>query len=723
MIKPKQHMRGVIQGLLIVLTFICLRDVLGAPPTMSKPIMRRLNRVEYERTIRDLLGIEIDVQELLPSDSSANGFDNNADALHTSSFLMERYLEAADIALNLAIANRPQPPLIQKRIRFHDERVVKVATEKVFRSLDDSLVMFSSSQWNAVVSSQFYPPDRGRYRFRISARGFQSNGKPVTFRVDAGPMLMGTKNHLVGYFDVAPDKSTVIEFVDHLEARSSFRVLPHGLANAQTVNKIGADVYDGPGLAVEWVEIEGPLHDAWPPECHRRIFGDLAQEPAPIRDFRNRVEVASKDPLSDARTILRNFARRAYRRAVTERDVEPLVSLFRQKHEGTNGEEKGSFEQSIRVALKAALVSSDFLFRYESADKLNDYSLASRLSYFLWSTMPDDELLQLAEQGRLNQHGELRKQVERMLKSPKAAAFTENFVGQWLGLRDIDFTEPDRRLYPEFDDLLKAAMVRESHLFFEELLKSNLSVTNVVASDFTMLNERLAQHYGVPGVEGHAFRKVKLPPDSHRGGIMTMASVLKVTANGTNTSPVVRGAWVLDRVLGMPLEPPPPGVPAVEPDIRGATTIREQLAKHRQIESCAACHVEIDPPGFALESFDVIGGWRDYYRSVGNGKPVTIDGKRMPYLQGKSVDPSDVLPDGRKFRDIDELKQLLLTDKEQIVRAFATRLLTYSLGRSPEPAVRSEIDSLVKATADRNYGLRSVLNAVIESEAFRGQRN
>lgn len=714
---------SVVRWFFIVLAIASWRDASAAPPAKSKIVMRRLNRVEYERTIRDLLDIEVDLQELLPPDSSANGFDNNADALHTSSFLMERYLEAADTALNLAIANRPQPAFFQKRIRFHDERVVKVATEKVFRALDDSLVMFSSSQWNAIVSSQFYPPDRGRYRFRISARGFQSGDKPVTFRVDAGPMLMGTKNHLVGYFDAAPDKSTVIEFVDHLEARSTFRVLPHGLATAQTVNKIGADVYEGPGLAVEWVEIEGPLHDVWPPKSHRRIFGDLPQEPAPIRDFRNRVEVASKDPLSEARTILRNFARRAYRRAVTERDVEPLVSLFRQKHEGTNGEEKGSFEQAIRVALKAALVSSDFLFRAEDVEKLNDYSLASRLSYFLWSTMPDDELLQLAEQGRLNQQSQLQKQVERMLKSPKAAAFTENFVGQWLGLRDIDFTEPDRRLYPDFDDLLKAAMVREAHLFFEELLKDNLSVTNFVASDFTMLNERLAQHYGIPGVEGHAFRKVMLPASSHRGGIMTMASVLKVTANGTNTSPVVRGAWVLDRVLGMPPEPPPPGVPAVEPDIRGATTIREQLAKHRQIESCAACHVEIDPPGFALESFDVIGGWRDYYRSVGNGKPVTIDGKRMPYVQGKSVDPADVLPDGRKFRDIDELKQHLLTDKEQIVRAFATRLMTYALGRAPEPAVRSEIDSLVKSTADHNYGLRSVLNAVIESEAFRGQRN
>ncbi len=706
--------------LVLVLGIALSPEALTAPPTKSAVVMRRLNRIEYENTIRDLLGIQVELKELLPPDSSANGFDNSADALHTSSFLMEKYLEAADTALNLAIANRPQPPLVQKRLRFHDERVVKVSTEKVFKPLDDALVMFSSSQWNAVTSSQFYPPDRGTYRFRISARGFQSQGKPVTFRVDAGPMLMGTKNHLVGFFDAQADKSTVIEFVDHLEARNTFRLLPHGIATAHTVNKIGADVYEGPGLAVEWVEIEGPLHDVWPPESHRRIFGDLAQEPAPIRDFRNRVEVASKDPLSDARSILKNFTRRAFRRAVTDRDVEPLIALFEQKLAGTNGAEKGSFEQAIRVALKAALVSSDFLFRREQLDRIDDFTIASRLSYLLWSTMPDDELLKLADEGRLKQKDELKRQLERMLVSPKAKQFTENFVGQWLGLRDIDFTEPDRRLYPEFDDLLKTAMVQESHLFFEELLKHDLSVTNFVASDFTMLNERLAQHYGIPGVEGHAFRKVKLPPDSHRGGVMTMASVLKVTANGTNTSPVVRGAWVLDRVLGMPPEPPPPGVPAVEPDIRGATTIREQLAKHRQIESCAACHTEIDPPGFALESFDVIGGWRDYYRSVGNGKPVMIDGKRTPYLRGRDIDPSDVLPDGRRFKDIDELKQLLLTDKEQIVRAFAMRLLTYALGRVPEPSLRAQLDILVKESKATDYGLRSLLHALVAHESFSG---
>src|SRR5207249_2590744 len=232
-------------------------------------------------------------------------------------------------------------------------------------------------------------------------------------------------------------------------------------------------------------------------------------------------------------------------------------------------------------------------------------------------------------QQKLSQPDVLRQQVERLLESPKAVAFTENFVGQWLGLREIDATEPSHILYPEFDHLLKVSMIREAELFFDEVLKNDLSLTNFVASDFAMLNGRLARHYGIPGVTGQAFRKVPLPPGSHRGGVLTMAAVLKVTANGTSTSPVLRGAWVLDRILGTPPPKPTVDVEAVEPDIRGATTIREQLGKHRAKAECASCHAKIDPPGFALENFDVIGGWRDHYRSVGKGEAVTVDGRRM----------------------------------------------------------------------------------------------
>jgi hypothetical protein len=329
--------------------------------------------------------------------------------------------------------------------------------------------------------------------------------------------------------------------------------------------------------------------------------------------------------------------------------------------------------------------------------------------------------LTLAEKKKLGDPAALRAQVERMLKSPKAATFTENFVGQWLGLRDIDFTEPSHILYPEFDHMLKVSMVKEAELFFAELLKDDLSLANFVASDFSMLNGRLAKHYGISGVDGYAFRKVKLPPESHRGGVLTMAGVLKVTANGTSTSPVMRGAWVLDRILGTPPPKPPADVPALEPDIRGATTIREQLAKHRQVASCASCHVKIDPPGFALESFDVIGGWREFYRTTGNGQPVTVDGRRMPYRNGKPVDPSDVMPDGQKFKNIDELRQILLKDRDQLARALTVRLATYATGAAPTEGDRNEIEAIVRSVREKGYGLRSLVHAIVQSELFRSK--
>jgi hypothetical protein len=289
----------------------------------------------------------------------------------------------------------------------------------------------------------------------------------------------------------------------------------------------------------------------------------------------------------------------------------------------------------------------------------------------------------------------------------------------WLGLRDIDFTEPSHILYPEYDPLLRASMVRECELFFAEVLKDDLSLTSFVASDFSMLNGRLAKHYGVPGVDGWAFRKVPLPPGSHRGGVLTMAAVLKVTANGTSTSPVVRGAWVMDRILGTPPPKPPPDVPAVEPDIRGATTIREQLAKHRADPSCATCHATIDPPGFALESFDVIGGYREHYRTSGRGQPATVDGKRMPYLKGPKVDPSDVMPDGAKFADVDEFKLLLLRDKDRLARALAEKLITYGTGGPPEAADRAEVDAIVERVRAKDFGFRTLVHEVVQSRLFR----
>jgi hypothetical protein len=373
------------------------------------------------------------------------------------------------------------------------------------------------------------------------------------------------------------------------------------------------------------------------------------------------------------------------------------------------------------VGLKAILVSPKFLFLREDAgaNQLDDFALASRLSYFLWSSMPDEPLFQLAAENKLHEPDVLREQVERLLSDPKSKAFNQNFTGQWLALRAIDATMPDGTLYPEYDDNLKTAMLKETSLFFDEVLKHDLPITNFVASDFTFLNARLARHYGIPGVEGTEMRKVTLPSESHRGGVLTMGSVLKVTANGTTTSPVLRGAWVLERILGTPPPKPPPDIEAIEPDIRGATTIREQLAKHRQVESCASCHRVIDPPGFALESFDVIGGWRDHYRALANGGEKDSQGRRV--RPGPAVDPSDVLPDGRRFSNIDEYKQLILEDKPQLARSLTEKLIAYGTGAAPTAADQAQIEAIVSRVQDKNYGFRSLIHEIVQSPMFQSK--
>ncbi len=714
---PKEKPRPPAQDVQVVANWISRqveKATADSSTSQGRVVLRRLNRAEYENTVRDLLSVEVDLKDLLPADPATNGFDNRAETLHVSSFLMEQYLEAADSVLDAAIANRPRPQLVKRRLNIKDERSVK-PTGSVYRHLDDGVAIFSSwvSANIQVTLWNFRTRDRGKYRFRISAYAYQTQ-KPITFHVMAGTLTEPTQQYLVGYHEVPPGKPTVVEFVERLEVNNRIRIVVDGLGvTPPTVEKIGAENYKGPGLTVQWVDVEGPLHDSWPPPSHRRIFGDLRQAPAPTTADRNRLEVVSKEPLADAERLLRQFLRRAYRRAVTDKDVKPVLARVKARLDAGS-----SFEQALRVGLKSVLVSPQFLFLREKPGKLDDIALASRLSYFLWSSMPDEELLTLAEQGKLNQPDTLRRQVERLLRDPRAAAFTENFVGQWLNLRAIDATAPDPTLYPEYDDSLKVAMVQETLLFFNEVLKNDLSLTHFVASDFTMLNGRLARHYGIPNVTGMEFRKVALPRASHRGGVLTMASVLKVTANGTTTSPVLRGAWVLDRILGTPPPKPTVDVEAVEPDIRGATTIREQLAKHRQRAECAGCHAKIDPPGFALESFDVIGGWRDFYRSVGKGDPVVMNSRTMRYRKGPTVDAGDVLPDGQRFRNIDEYKQLLLKDKDQLARALAEKLLSYATGGTPAKSDQPEIEAIIARIRARDYGLRTLVHEIVQSKLF-----
>jgi hypothetical protein len=456
--------------------------------------------------------------------------------------------------------------------------------------------------------------------------------------------------------------------------------------------------------------------------------------------------VASTEPARDAEKLLADFLPLAFRRPVEPEEVRDFVAIAVEQMKS-----KVTFEDAMLAAYKAALCSPDFLYLREPVGKLDDYAVACRLSYFLWGTMPDDELFRLAREKKLVDATTLHQQTERMLADPKATRLIADFLDQWLDLRLINENTPNGKLYPEFRQLLRDSMLEEPRVFFRELLTRNLPASNIVHADFAMLNQTLAEFYGDFDLEdytipqekprpkqpreqlprpittkepivGSEFRHVPLPADSQRGGFLTMAAVLKVTANGTTTSPVRRGAWVQRKIVGLPPEPPPPNVPAVEPDIRGVTTIRDILAKHRANISCAACHQKMDPPGFALESYDAIGGFRSRYRSLEAGDRITQaprgSGYGPEFRLGLPVDASGELFSGRTFQDIREYKQLLLKDEKQIARNLVEQLLVYATGTPVSFSDRAIVERILADSAESRYGVRSLLHAVIQSELF-----
>jgi hypothetical protein len=431
------------------------------------------------------------------------------------------------------------------------------------------------------------------------------------------------------------------------------------------------------------------------------------------------VEVASENPQQDAERLLRNFMKVAYRRPVQEADVARFLGLFKREFDLGSG-----FARSMLTAYTGVLASPAFVFLDEKPGKLDDVALATRLSLFLWNSTPDAALREKAEKGELHQPAVLRAETERLLNDPRSARFVEAFTDYWLDLRKIDDTSPSSTLYNDYemDDTLKLAALDETHMFFNELVRRDLPTRNIVNSDFTFLNGRLASHYGIPGVDGAHMRRVTLPPGSDRGGLMTMASVLKVTANGTTTSPVIRGHWITEHILGMEIQPPPPSVKAVEPDIRGATTIRQQLAKHREDPSCASCHIKMDPPGFALENYDVMGGFRDRYRAVAeNVKPIRgsgVNGQAFAFHYGLPVDAAGELPDGRAYRDVKEFKALVIKDEAPLAGNLAKQLVTFATGAPVRFAERPEIDRILQRAAPSHYGVRTLIHEVVQSKLF-----
>lgn len=756
----------------------------------NRTSVRRLTRSEYENTIRDLFDMPgIALQGLLPADGSAFGFDKNSDALDISHVNLSKYIEAADHTLNLAIAIRPTAPTVQKlrislanpggfvgHILMNGDAVLLKnkqpdpdfpaagehshidlgAHERIgmlgptsslglFRHEDESVSPYFKDHIT------IYP---GRYRVRTSLYAFQwDKGRVLPARGTEAARLSVVQltgdgrggqhpSYVLGYYDAPSLESREHELITWLNHNEIIGFNAASLAPVANYSRKGrAMAFTGPGIACDWLDIEGPLHDAWPPVAHRRLFGELPIvefKPADNKDMhapkrlnirqlgggKNRPDslagiwtVKSDRPLDDADRLLAEFLPRAFRR--------PVATDVRQAYLDKVGERLKAgdcFELAMRWAYRAALCSPDFLYIVEPKGRLDDFALASRLSYLFWNSMPDDSLMALAASDKLHDPIVLDEQISRLLKDRKSQRFVDDFLGQWLKLRQIAANDPDKKLYPEFSPYLQDSMVSETRAYFREMIDRNLDARYLVKSDFAMINEKLAVHYGIPGVSGSQIRCVKLPNGCPRGSFLAQAALLKITANGTTTSPVPRGAFVMGRLLGKPPEPSPANVPAVEPDVRGTTTIRDLLDKHRNNAACASCHAKIDPPGFALESFDVIGGFRTRYRSIGEGDQAPR-GAIDPFIGvsfklGAAVDSSGRLPDDREFSGILEFQNLIAADPHPLLLNLARQLAIYSTGRDIAFADRQELDEMVARTEKQGGGVRTLLHELVCSNLF-----
>ncbi len=687
-------------------------------------VLRRLNRREHQNTLNDLFGTNLDLERMLPEDNRSHEFDNVGEALSVSRVHLQKYIEVMDKVLGTAIASKTKvekPKLITASYRT--TREAERFLGKVWKLLDDgAVVRFSGGGYPTGMMRGTGVRDPGRYRIRVTGYAYQSQS-PITFSVEGTSFQRGSEKPIYGFYSFPPNKPTTIELETWIEPRYMVAIEPYGISDPNRYKRKSINDYKGPGLAILKVTLEGPLVDKHPLPGHRLIFDGLKRVEIPPRNpalrfkpwYKPQFKIQTTNEAADVTQSIQRVATTAFRRPASKADLAPYLKLY-----VTQRKAGSSIEESLRTAVTAIFCSPRFLYFQEQKGDLDDYARAWRLSYFLHRTAPDQEMLKIASTGRLRSSEVLKAQTERLLKDARFDRFLVDFCDSWLNLREMDFTIPDRTLFPEYDQYLRYSMPLETREFLRELIDSNLSTTNLVKSDFAMLNSRLAEHYGLPTVTGAKIRKVPLPKDSLRGGLLSQASILKVTANGTNTSPVTRGVWVMERLLGETPQPPPPGIPGVEPDIRGASTLRELLAKHRSSTSCQSCHRKIDPPGFALESFNPIGGYRQRYRSLGKGDRVrkVILGRNVRYRLGPKVDSSGELPTGQKFDDFKEFRDRLAQEKELIARTFATKLLTFATGRKLGFSDRAEVERIVKAIATKGYGARDLIHQVVQSKIF-----
>jgi mono/diheme cytochrome c family protein len=727
--------------------------------------LRRLNRHEYEQTLRDiLLSPNLDIGDRLPEDRTRDGFNKSAEGLDFSRIQLESALDAADAALRAAVADgvAPQTPDTFKAIstslfggQAFGEPVAQFFakdSKKVDKpDADDAEVecaIFRSAYWPYHGYPRGFVAKRsGVYRVRFHARAVHQienftlvpapQPVPMTFRARApsGPDVSGDVQAVGGLFDIAPEGGDYETTVLLKKGQTiEYSLLGLAVPLARNVNG-GGPTYrfpplppgGHPGVAFKALEISGPLPpDVWPPASHQVLFGDLPFRAGPA-GASPAVEVLASDPEADARRLFRRFAASALVRPLPDGDAAAYEELIVTAIRGGTG-----FTQAMLAGYRAIVCSPEFLYLEDprssdvSGGSGNLVPLAQRLSYFLWDTRPDPDLLAKAASGDLGRPEVLRAEVDRLIDDPRCARFIANFTNYWLDLRNLRRDEPDIRLYPEyrFDDYLVESMGMETRAFVTAMVRENMPASAIVDTDFVFANDRLARHYRLEPLAGYAVRKVPVPPGSPLGGLLTQAAVQKVTANGTNTSPVLRGAWVMTRLLGQPPPKPPESVPAVEPDIRGAKTIRDLLALHTKDTSCASCHKLFDPVGFALESFDICGGWRERYRGLEEGEQVTgIDraGHDFSYRLSHPVDPRGSLPDGRTCSDIRSLKALLADSSRQLARNLLHQFTAYATGAPVRFSDRPDIEAILDACAADGYRVRDLLQGFVASGIFRGR--
>jgi uncharacterized protein DUF1592/uncharacterized protein DUF1588/uncharacterized protein DUF1587/uncharacterized protein DUF1585/uncharacterized protein DUF1595/cbb3-type cytochrome c oxidase subunit III len=677
----------------------------AAKPNPGHASMHRLNRAEYANAIRDLLGLEIDATELLPPDDESSGFDNIADVLRVSPSLMERYLSASWNISRLAVGNTSIAPA--------------TSTYRVRPDLsqDQHIEGLPLGTRGGILVRHNFPVD-GEYIVKVRLwrntfdlmRGIEDQHQ-IEVSLDGariGLITVGGKDDFVkmaenpGAFGTDVDQRLTVRLPVKAGAHaiSATTVLRSHAQKDDLIKPFLRTTVDGLDItgdpSIDRLTVEGPFHQTGPGDSasRRRIF---VCRPASSAS-------ASKDELACARTILSTLARRAYRRPLKDNDLEDLLSFYQRRRNNN-----GSFDAGIESALQLILASPEFLFRFEpdpanlaaaSVYRLDDLALASRLSFFLWSSIPDEQLVNLASQGKLKDPVVLEQQVKRMLADPRSEALADNFAEQWLFLRNLKNKAPNLDTFPDFDDNLRQAMLQETKLFFQSILREDRNVLDLMTADYTFVNERLARHYGIPNVYGSQFRRVKVTDDARRG-LLGQASILTVTAYPNRTSPVQRGKWILSNILGTPPTPPPPNVPELKENGEDAKpqSLRERMEAHRADPVCAGCHQTMDPIGFALENFDAIGRWRN-----------TDDGSK--------IDAAGTLFNGAKVDGPAALRQMLVSRPETFIGVMTEKLLTYSLGRGVEyydmPAVRK----IVRDAAANDYRFSSLVLGVVKSTPF-----